>query len=358
MRGDLGLSRAPKALPNNADQPGRRFLAARKLPCDPVAGARAAEPVWLARRGGVEFVAPAGAYAGLPAWRTRASWLVALRTHPRLVEACAGRVRPGLFLRVMAELSRYAAADTGRGIAVPHARIAEALGICTKTVQRSVRIAYSLGALHLVLAGTQMSIGQRSCVLDAYGRGVPSRRWRELPNFYAAVMPAEAAARVRAVDNDPAGHDHCPPSGTGRSAGTDPSRSYGESPFTPACGQRAGPSPERKGKEERPSAAQLGKSARPGPNLSAELEAYAAALCALLPGYRTVSLRRIGPGLRRYLDAGLSAADLQAGLDAYCRARGIAWLTTWSPEHRAEQARYLTGMLTHARQTGFLTRRR
>lgn len=331
----------------------------RKLPCDPVAGARAAEPSRTAR-GGVEFVAPAGVYAGLPAWRTRAGWLLSLRTHPRLAEACAGvHVRTGLFLRVMGELARHAEPDTGRGIAVPHRVIAESLGVCTKTVQRSVRIAYSLGGLHLVLAGTQMSIGQRACVLDTYGRGVPSRRWRELPNFYAATMPAAAVARVRAVDNQPVSQGRCPPSGTGRRAGTSASVLYGESSFTSPGGQSPGPPGSRaKGKQDAPPARRQGESARrAGPTLSPGLEAYAADLCARLPGYRRLPLRRIGPGLRRYLDAGLSPADLTAGLDAHCAARGIAWITTWPAGAGAEQARYLIGMLTHARRAGHLTPR-
>lgn len=373
MAGDRRIDRAPQALPSNADQSGRRLRAARKLPGDPVGPLRLAEPV-RRRRGGVEFVAPAGAYAGLPAWRTRTGWLLSLRTHPDLVTACAGLVRPSLFVGIMRELSRYAAADTGRGIAVPHGQVAAACGVCTKTVQRAVRIAYSLGALHLVLPGAQMSLAQRCAVLDAYGRGIPSRRWRELPNFYAAVMPAAAVARV-AVDNPTAEHDHCPPSGTGGPAGSGSSVVRGESPFTSRCGQperaRAGPSGAGSAQSTRPAGAAHPRSAdrprpagatqqreeparRGGPVLSPELEAYAAALCALLPGYRRVSLRRIGPGLRCYLTAGLSPAQLAAGLNRYCTSHGLTWLTTWPTDAGEAQARYLIGMLTHANGTGFL----
>lgn len=110
--------------------------------------------------------------------------------------------------------------------------------------------------------------------------------------------------------------------------------------------------------KDAPAARQLeARSARrAGPVLSPDLEAYAAALCARLPGYRRVPLRRIGPALSRYFNAGLSAADLTAGLDAYCRSSGIAWITAWPAGSDAEQARYLVGMLTHARRYGHLGR--
>jgi hypothetical protein len=91
-----------------------------------------------------------------------------------------------------------------------------------------------------------------------------------------------------------------------------------------------------------------------GSTLESKLEVYAAVLRAKLLGFRDLSLRRIGPGLKPYLDAGLSPGELQAGLDTYLSAHGLTWIHQWQPRHQPEQARYLIGMLKRARLVGYL----
>jgi hypothetical protein len=333
----------------------------RRLSCDPAGNASAAQPVYL-HRGGLGFIAPPGAYASVPAWHNAGAWLGALKVHPRLVEACARRVKPALFLTIMREFAGRADPATGRDIAVVHADIAAAVGVCTKTIQRAVSIAYSLGAMQLVLAGCDMSINQRDHVLRRYGRGLGQRSWRNLPNFYAATMPAEMAKlaqEARAdVDNKPrrmsvVHHPEGSPPPTKRSVDLHERRT-----FSPACGQPSLPQPQRPRRTAaaRPTDKQHQKAdVSRWPRLEPELEAYAAALRARLPGYQRLSLRRIGPALRQYLHAGLKPAELTAGLNTYLQAHSTTWITTWPPDTQAEQARYLIGMLTKARQAGYIT---
>ena len=334
---------------------------ARRLPCDAAANASKAQPVHL-HQGGLGFIAPAGAYASIPAWHSAGAWLGALKLHPRLAEACARRVKPALFLTIMRELASRAEPATGRDIAVVHADVAASVGVCTKTVQRAVRIAYSLGAMQLVLAGCDMSITQRDHVLRRYGRGVAQRSWRNLPNFYAATMPpemAKLAQQVRlVVDNGPR-HLSVVHHPEGFTAGTKSSVSpYKKKPFRPVCGQpSASPRPQtERTTAARPTEKRQQKTRLPrGPQLEPELEAYAEALRARLPGYQRLSLRRTGPALRQYLQAGLRPAELIAGLNTYLQAHSITWITAWPPDAQAEQARYLIGMLAKARRAGYIT---
>lgn len=348
----------------------------RKLPGDAVGRvAQLAMPIDL-HDGRVAFEAGPGAYAALPAWHSRGAWLGALKVHPRLLEACARLVKPPLFLEIMRELSGHADPATGRDIAVVHADVAVAIGVCTKTVQRACTIGYRLGALHLVAEGGEMAINQRAAVLAHYDRGQPRRRWRKLPNFYAAVMPAHlaalaapapakaAAAQARqtaqGVDGEPGSKIvvHLPvgvPAAQFSSVDLNSRR-----PFTPACGQ---PAPLRNEQHPRRTAAARPTERhqrtvrRPGPVIEPELDADVTALSALLPGYHGLSTRRVGPALRRYLCGGLSPAELVAGLNTYLRVAGLTWLTVWNtrdPAQRTEQARYLVGMLTRARLAGHL----
>lgn len=333
----------------------------RRLPCDAAANASAAVAVDL-HRGGVGFIAPPGAYASIPAWHSAGAWLGALKVHPRLAEACARRVKPPLFLTIMREFAGRAEPATGRDIAVVHADVAAAIGVCTKTIQRAVRIAYSLGAMQLVLAGCDMSIRQRDRVLGRYGRGVAQRSWRNLPNFYAATMPPQIAKLARDarpdVDNK-RGHLGVVHHPEGFPVGSKPSVDLCEGrTFTPLCGQPPPPQiqlPSRTA-AARPTEKQHQRAAGSRwPRLEPELEAYAHALRARLPGYQRLSLRRIGPALRQYLSAGLRPSELTAGLDTYLQAHGIDWIASWPPAAQADQARYLVGLLTKARRAGYIT---
>jgi hypothetical protein len=41
-------------------------------------------------------------------------------------------------------------------------------------------------------------------------------------------------------------------------------------------------------------------------------------------------------------------------LNTYLAAAGRTWLDNWRPDQQAEQARYLIGMITAARQAGYI----
>jgi hypothetical protein len=341
--------------------------ASRKLSGDPIGPASLAVPRVL-DDGHLAFVAPPGAYGPIPTWHSRQVWLGAIKLHPRLGEACRRRVRVPLFLQIMREFAWYADPGTGRGINVSHERIAQTLGICTKTVQRAVNIGASLGVLHRVLAGCDMSLNQRGAVLDRYAKGLPERRWRSLPNSYAASLPA-SLARVTARATRPQAGDVRPgvdnslrckiivhlPEGVYPASKTNVSL-YQKPSFSPACGHSSAPSATSyTPAATRPTQPQRQRrQTRAGPTLSPELEAYAAALRRRLTGFGALSLRRIAPALQRYRQAGLSPGELQAGLDTYLSAHRLTWIHHWQPRHQAEQARYLIGMLTRARQAGYL----
>ena len=68
-----------------------------------------------------------------------------------------------------------------------------------------------------------------------------------------------------------------------------------------------------------------------------------------------MSLRRICPALSVYVHAGLRPVDIKNGLDGYLAATGRTWLTSWGPDQQGDQARYLIGMITAARQAGWIS---
>jgi hypothetical protein len=131
----------------------------------------------------------------IAAWHSPGAWLGALKLHPNLADECRGIIKVPLFLAIMSVLAGYADHHNGRGISVAHSTVAKLVGHCPKTVQRACDAAGQLGALRLVLRGCDMTINQRGAVLEHYrDRANPRRRWRSLPNFYAATMPASLAA--------------------------------------------------------------------------------------------------------------------------------------------------------------------
>ncbi len=69
---------------------------------------------------------------------------------------------------------------------------------------------------------------------------------------------------------------------------------------------------------------------------------------------RPLATFRICPALSWYVSAGLSPSEVQHGLNGYLAALGRTWLTTWRADQQAEQARYLTGMITAPRRAGYI----
>lgn len=341
-----------------------------------------AEPYYL-DDGTLTFVAPAGAYAPVPAWHSGPAWLGAVKLHPRLGVACrARRVAESTFLDVLGRLAAHADVETGRDIAVAHATIGEQLGRCEKTIQRACRVAEDLGLLVRVLAGADMSLAQRITVLRHFTRGTRGAKWRSLPNFYAATMPRRVVdlvepkrspKRVRrsdqawSVDNSGVSPVH----GPGRVLGDVhlPVGSTGllkpavsllskRTTFEPDCGQPAQPARPTASSTPaaRPTTAhrQTASDRAPG-RLDPAVQEFARALRASLLGYRSVSLRRICPAVSLYVRAGLRPADIKNGLDGYMAATGRTWLTRWGADQQAEQARYLVGMITAARRAGWIS---
>jgi hypothetical protein len=332
-----------------------------------------AQPVVLEDTGELSFIAPAEAYAGIAAWHSASAWLGALKLHPNLAAECRGIIKVPLFLAIMRVLAGYADHHNGRGIAVAHATVAKLVEHCPKTVQRACEIAVRLGALRLVLRGCDMSINQRGAVLQHYrDRTNPRRRWRSLPNFYAATMPASLAALAPRRGPATKPSPHGPLASTVENphplqlavhqpvgvqlSGKCPVPLFERTTFSPTCGQPA-PRPREQRMRTgaaRPTTPQQQERGSGRRRLDPDAEAYARALRALLPGFQRVSLYRISNALGRYRTTGLSPTDLVGGLNTYLAAAGLAWYLDWAPEHGAEQARYLIGMLTKARQGGYL----
>ena len=332
--------------------------------------------------GQLRFVAPEGAYAGLPAWVTASVWLDAVKRHPRLTAACRGpRVAVPTFLRVLTVMSEYADVATGRGICVSHVTVAWKLGIDPKTVQRACRIAEDLHVLARVLDGADMSIAQRDRVIRHFTRGTVGYKWRSLPSFYAAVLPAELVHRRRPQPKAVRGQlyastvDNAVPGwGSAQSFIGDnvhlPVRSTGapqpsvrslltKQPTTSdlTCGETSRDNQTQDTATmtgaQRPTAKHHLKSgSSSGSSDLASLRRYAKDLTRPLLGFRKVSLPRICNALRLYRDVGLSPADLDRGLTAYLALEGISWRSQWGEHDQEHQAKYLIAMLTRARRAG------
>ena len=343
-------------------------------PPPPTGLATTAEPHIL-DDGRLVFRAPAGAYAGLPAWHSRGAWLGAVRLHPGLPDACHARaISVDLCLQVLHELTRYGDHTTGRDIAVSHDTVAAAIGRSSKTVQRACRAAESLGVLRRVLTGTDMSLPQRIAVLGHYSRGTPGHRWRALPNFYAALMPPSLAALAHAarpaakpargashagtVDN----HRPSPPAVHLPEGSRPPQRpadplNLRTTPFEPPCAQpptpRPVPAPTHPAATRPRTARSTGRGRRPRA-LDPHVEHFARTYRDQLPGYRTLSLHRIGNALARYAHAGLTPDQLTTGVNAYLTANRITWITHWHPDDQETQARYLIGTIRTAERHGHL----
>lgn len=356
----------------------------------------------------LRFRPPDGAYAALPAWRSRNHYVAALRWHPRLEDVCRRHgIAVDTFLAITALYAARADDDTGRNIAVANSVLAQLAGVSDRHVRNATRAARELGVLTVVLAGTPMSITQRAQVLEQYRRGHPSRRWRNLPNYAAACVPAELtralhrplknlrnrlaageraalaaiqhwrnarifhtgphARRLRPsshggpVDNCPSGDVarhvlfHLPQRGI-NPAGSVTHEPYGHPLFKQGCGQ----TPAQRAEQQRTAAArptakhrQSRRRARQQP-LNADLEAYAKAFRAQLHGFHDVSVRRIANALSPYRSRGLHPTDLAAGLRTYLRAHARTLYRTWEPHEGDQQAKYLVGQLSRAREAGYL----
>jgi hypothetical protein len=346
-----------------------------------------AEPTY-SPDGELTFAGAAGASAGPPVLYHASAWLGAAKLHPQLVDACAGgRVAVATFLRVLRALAGHGDVETGRDIAVAHETVAGELELSAKTIQRSVRIAEALGLLVRVLDGADMSLEQRIAVLGHYTRGTAGAKWRALPNYYAAVMPRSAAilaparpksdrtrgyAAAAHVDNRTlAGRSAVHGAGTlsinvhlpeGSRVSLEPHLPavQNQKPFGPDCAQppftanpepkastTAAPRPTRTHQRTR-------FGALPPRRLDPNVRAFANALRSMLPGYGWLSLHRVCPALSRYVSAGLSPSQLLDGLDSYLAAAGHTWITDWRHDQAEAQARYLIGMLTRARQAGYI----
>jgi hypothetical protein len=320
---------------------------------------------------------PGELYAGIAGWRSQRSWLQAVQLHPRVEEAARRHETcPDALRRVMAMAASYADPVTGRGIGVAHGTLARKLGVSSKTVKRCFWAAEDLGLLERVLDGSDMTLTMRMQVRDHYPKGSRRGTRSKLPNFYAATIPRWLATRLPGVHPKPArgttfagasvdnsrppmalspGNVH-PPVG-----GTTPQKSHltlwsGTTTFSPACGQPAGTEPRTdRTAAARPTKAHQGTStARPARRLDPAVEQFARALRRELVGFRDVSLPRICPALSLYVRAGLNPSDLRRGLDDYLAATGRTWLTSWQADQAEQQARYLIGMLTRARMTGYI----
>jgi hypothetical protein len=367
----------------------------------------------------LRFTVPAGAYATVPAWRSRRHYLAALRWHPRLAAVCRRHeIAVETFLAVMALYAARADDETGRNIAVANDVLGQLSGISGRHVRNATRAARNLGVLHVVLAGTTMTLAHRAQVLDQYRRGHPSRRWRHLPNFAAATVPAELvtalhrplhelrsslaaaehAARAAAVWWQRSGllHTHAaaqgrrPPRDLVAAALTDvenhastatrraaffhlpEGEHLGASEasahpkylplFQPGCGQ----TPAQRAEQRRTAASRPTNKHRQGEvrrvrGLDPALRDYVRALTARLPHRRgqpdlwsRVQPRRLAQSLHRHWRAGLTPDELTAGMSTFLRARGRSWTLDWQPDQHVDQARYLAALLRDADRAGWI----
>lgn len=145
--------------------------------------------------------APAGAYAQLPAWRSREHYMTvvlpaALAARPDATaihdRGHRRRVAVDTFTRVLWVHALAADDATGRGIRITTAQAATVAGCSERTVQHCRAIARELGLLADVVHGRQLTLDER---LTAYEqgskqRGLANESCLTLPRWLLGYLPA------------------------------------------------------------------------------------------------------------------------------------------------------------------------
>ncbi|TWD13043.1 hypothetical protein [Marihabitans asiaticum] len=266
----------------------------------------------------MHYETPAGAYAGVAAWRSREHWLawvvpVAIAAHPELR---AGLVSEDLLRRYLVVRSGYAHRRTGRGATVRPDTLASVLGVTKRQVQNCARVSRAIGLEVVIQRGRMLTWAER---MEAWRSGSHQRG-----------LATEVAFTT--------------PSGLGKTPGeifTPPRRTKSSSkthltPPSPdaARGEKkdaAPPRPPRRGAARRRAGTQLG-----------------AELVKIVPWLRQEAPRRLGPALARFATAPTpwSPQDVVLALADLAKRRGqIAPLT--ADRIATRPAVVLAGLLRH-----------
>lgn len=154
------------------------------------------------RSGSWGFAAPDGAYSDVIAWTSGADWLDALMD---ALNTMAGeqlrrraKVARGTLLMVANADRLSADARSGRSVTTAHETVAAALGMSSKTVQRSRQLLEALGFAVTIVEGRYLTVDERRRATETHGG-----KQIKAASLRALTMPRPAQA-VRNVHLSPA----------------------------------------------------------------------------------------------------------------------------------------------------------
>lgn len=135
---------------------------------------------------------PAGAYAGLPCWRSRGQWLkalsLALCTDAGRRELATKKLGRQTVLRVAECDATYADVSTGRELRTAHETVAQQLDLSRDTVKHARRVLTRLGFMQTVLEGRYLTAAERE-----QARAVHGCRQLRIASTRALTVPQEHA---------------------------------------------------------------------------------------------------------------------------------------------------------------------
>lgn len=114
-----------------------------------------------------------GAYATVPAWRSRSSWLQLLREMLESVDGMRlwkGRVNIDTVMMVARVDAETADGTSGRGVMTSHETVAKRVGMSSRQVGTARRVIEKLGLAVTIIRGRHLSPQERSKARAAHGR--------------------------------------------------------------------------------------------------------------------------------------------------------------------------------------------
>ncbi len=160
------------------------------------------------RRGSWQLPVQDGAYAGIPAWTSRESWIdqvtALLETDEGRALCRVHRVSPTSARAVAAAHAACADTATGRGVTAAVSTIAARAGVSTSVVSRTRRVLLALKLAHEVVCGRHLRVEER-----VEAKSVHGGKQISAASVWALSTPEGASAQVKRRDSLPSPRRVC-----------------------------------------------------------------------------------------------------------------------------------------------------
>ena len=154
------------------------------------------------RRGSWQLPVQDGAYAGIPAWTSRESWIdqvtALLDTDEGRTLCRAHRVSPTSATAVAAAHAACADTATGRSVTAAVSTIAARAGVSTSVVSRTRRVLLALKLAHEVVCGRHLRVDER-----VEAKSVHGGKQISAASVWALSTPEGTSAQVKRRDSLP-----------------------------------------------------------------------------------------------------------------------------------------------------------